>query len=282
MRLRTLLGGHPGTAALKNGSVKSDSVTFDFADYSPTNKGFKPMVREGAFDVSEMAIVTYLMAKSFGKPMVLLPEVVVARFQHAFGLYNAKLGTLKPSDLNRKRVGIRSFTTTTGAWLRGILANDYGVDLNSIDWVTFEDAHVAEFRDTTMRAPAGKPIIQMLLDGELDAVLGEKVEREGLKPLFPDVAAEEKAWFAKHQVLPINHMVVVSEKLAHEHPEAVREVFRLLRESAGRAPAGAPKFSTEEMRRSLELIIGYTAQQGLIPRAYAVDELFDDLTRTLR
>jgi len=282
MRLRTLLGDHPGTAALKNGSVKSDSVTFDFADYSPTNKGFKPMVREGAFDVSEMAIVTYLMAKSFGKPMVLLPEVVVARFQHAFGLYNAKLGTLKPSDLNRKRVGIRSFTTTTGAWLRGILANDYGVDLNSIDWVTFEDAHVAEFRDTTMRAPAGKPIIQMLLDGELDAVLGEKVEREGLKPLFPDVAAEEKAWFAKHQVLPINHMVVVSEKLAHEHPEAVREVFRLLRESAGRAPAGAPKFSTEEMRRSLELIIGYTAQQGLIPRAYAVDELFDDLTRTLR
>ena len=122
----------------------------------------------------------------------------------------------------------------------------------------------------------------MLLDGELDAVLGEKVEREGLKPLFPDVAAEEKAWFAKHQVLPINHMVVVSEKLAHEHPEAVREVFRLLRESAGRTPTGAPKFSTEEMRRSLELIIGYTAQQGLIPRAYAVDELFDDLTRTLR
>ena len=99
MRLRTLLGDHPGTAALKNGSVKSDSVTFDFADYSPTNKGFKPMVREGAFDVSEMAIVTYLMAKSFGKPMVLLPEVVVARFQHAFGLYNAKLGTLRPSDL---------------------------------------------------------------------------------------------------------------------------------------------------------------------------------------
>ena len=156
MRLRTLLGDHPGTAALKNGSVKSDSVTLEFAEYSPTNKGFKPMVREQAFDVSEMAIVTYLMAKSFGKPMVLLPNVVVARFQHAYALYNAKQGTLKPADLNGKRVGIRSFTTTTGAWLRGILANDYGVDLNSIDWVTFEDAHVAEFRDTTQRAPRGQ------------------------------------------------------------------------------------------------------------------------------
>src|ERR1700704_5063804 len=198
MRLRTLLGDYPCTAALKAGSIKSDSVTLDFAQVSPTHKGFKPMVREQAFDVSEMAIVTYLMAKSFGKPMVLLPAVVMARSQHAFALYNAKLGTLTPAGLNGKRVGIRSFTTTTGAWLRGILANDYGVDLDSIDWVTFEDAHVAEFRDTTVRAPQGKEIIQMLLDGELDAVLGEKVDRPGLKPLFPDAAAEEKSWFAKH------------------------------------------------------------------------------------
>jgi 4,5-dihydroxyphthalate decarboxylase len=282
MHLRTLLGDHPGTAALKNGSLKSDLVTFDFTEYSPTNKGFKPMVRDGAFDVSEMAIVTYLMAKSFGKPMVLLPDVVVARFQHGHALYNAKLGTLTPRDLNNKRVGIRSFTTTTGAWLRGILANDYGVDLNSIRWVTFEDAHVAEFRDTTVRAPAGKQIIQMLLDGDLDAVLGEKSELPGPKPLFPDVAKEEKSWFAKHGVVPINHMVVVSETLSNTQPQAVREVFRLLQESAALGPpAAVPKFSADEMRRSLELIIRYTAQQGLIPRAFAVDELFDDVTRAL-
>jgi 4,5-dihydroxyphthalate decarboxylase len=282
IRLRTLLGDHPCTTALKNGSLKSDLVAFDFAEYSPTNKGFKPMVRDGAFDVSEMAIVTYLMARSFGKPMVLLPSVVLARFQHAHACYNASLGMLAPADLNHKRVGIRSFTTTTGAWLRGILANDYGVDLNSIDWITFEDAHVAEFKDTTKRAPSGKQIIQMLLDGELDAVLGEKVDHPGLKPLFPDAASEEKSWFAKHGVLPINHMVVVSETLSRTQPEAVREMFRLLQASAALAPAGSPRFSPEEMRRSLEMIIGYTAQQGLIPRAFAVDELFDDLTRTLR
>ena len=283
MRLRTLLGDHACTSALKDGSIKSDLVTLDFAEYSPTNKGFKPMVREGAFDVSEMAIVTYLMARSFGKPMVLLPNVVVARFQHAYAVYRAELGHLKPRDLEGRRVGIRSFTTTNGAWLRGILANDYGVDLNSINWVTFEDAHVAEFRDTTVRAPAGKAIIQMLLDGELDAVLGEKVERPGLKPLFADALTEEQSWFAKHQVVPINHMVVVSETLSSAHPEVVREVSRLLRESAVLAPPPAvPRFDAEQMRRSLELIIRYTAQQRLIPRALAVDELFDDLTRTLR
>jgi 4,5-dihydroxyphthalate decarboxylase len=281
MRLRTLLGDHACTAALKNGSIGSDLVAFDFADYSPTHTGFKPMVREQAFDVSEMAIVTYLMAKSFGKPMVLLPAVVMARFQHGFALYNAKRGTLTPTDLNNKRVGIRSFTTTTGAWLRGILANDYGVDLDSIDWVTFEDAHVAEFQDTTRRAPKDKQIVQMLIDGELDAVLGEKSDHPDLKPLFADVEGEEKSWFAKHNVRPINHMVVVSEQLSRDHPDMVREVFRLLQESAARAPAASPRFSAEEMRRSLQMIIRYTVQQGLIPREFAIDELFDDLTRTL-
>jgi 4,5-dihydroxyphthalate decarboxylase len=280
MRLRTLLGDHPGTSALKKGSIRSGLVEFDFVDYSPTNKGFKPMVREQAFDVSEMAIVTYLMAKSFGKPMVLLPDVVVARFQHAYALTNAKQIATKPADLNGKRVGIRSFTTTTGAWLRGILANDYGVDLDSIEWITFEDAHVAEFRDTTRRAPADRKIVQMLIDGELDAVLGEKVEHPDLKPLFADAAAEEKSWFARHKVMPINHMVVVSRKLSETDPDAVREVHRLLAESA-KASAAAPHFTADEMRRSLELITQYAAQQGLIPRAYAVDELFDDVTRAL-
>ena len=277
IRLRTLLGDHPGTKALKDGSIKSDLVEFDFVDYSPTNRGFKPMVREGAFDVSEMAIVTYLMAKSFGKPMVLLPNVVLARFQHAYALYNAKSGTMKPSDLNGKRVGIRSFTTTTGAWLRGILANDYGVDLDSIDWITFEDAHVAEFKDTTKRAPAGKQIIQMLVDRELDAVLGEKVEHPDLKLLFPDVGREEKSWFAEQGVTPINHMVVVSAELSQNHPDAVREVSRLLRESAALAPAASPRFGADEIRRSLQMIIRYAAQQGLIPRVYTVDEILDDL-----
>jgi 4,5-dihydroxyphthalate decarboxylase len=286
MHLRTLLGDHPCTAALKSGSIRSDAITLDYTEYSPTNKGFKPMVRDAAFDVSELAIVTYLMAKSVGKPMVLLPSVVVARFQHAYAVYRAELGDLKPRDLEGKRVGIRSFTTTTGAWLRGILANDYGVNLDAINWVTFEDAHVAEFRDTTVRAPQGRQIIQMLRDGDLDAVLGEKVEGPDLKPLFANAAAEELSWFAKHGVVPINHMVVVSEALSKSHPDAVREVFRLLQRSASLTPAdarpGLPKLTADEMGRSLALISEYCAQQGLIPRAYAVDEMFDDVTRTLR
>jgi 4,5-dihydroxyphthalate decarboxylase len=126
MRLRTLLANYPHTAPLKKGEVESERVVFDFIDVTPVWSGFRAMVRERRFDVSEMAIVTYLIAKSFGKPMVLLPAVMTGRVQHAFAIYNGERGTLAPGELNGKRIGIRSFTTTTGAWLRGMFENDYG------------------------------------------------------------------------------------------------------------------------------------------------------------
>jgi 4,5-dihydroxyphthalate decarboxylase len=283
--LRTLLGDYPHTAALKAGAISSDRVALDFVNYSPTNKGFKPMVREQAFDVSEMAIVTYLIARSFNKPMVLLPAVMVGRFQHRYALYNPARGPMPVSDLGGKRVGIRSFTTTTGAWLRGILANDYGVDLDGIRWISFEEPHVAEYVDSTERAPPGKTIIQMLLDGELDAVIGETSDDPRLKPLFDDVKAEEKAWFARHGVVPVNHFVVVSGALAASDPEAVREVFAMLKQSKQVVSPADPDpipFGVENLRKSLGLIADYAAQQGLIPKALGVDDLFDDLTRTLR
>lgn len=287
MRLNVLLGDYPHTAALKKGAIASETVALDFVDYQPTHAGFKPMVRAAAFDVSEMAIVTYLIAKAHGKPMVLLPAVVMGRFQHEYALYNRARGPLAPADLKGKRVGIRSFTTTTGAWIRGILANDYGVDLDAIRWVTFEEPHVAEYVDTTERAPAGRKILDMLLANELDAVIGDRSDDPRLATLFPDPQAEAQAWHARTGVVPLNHMVVVSARLAKKHPDAVREAFRMLKASKAAAPPPADAldffpFGLAAMRKPLETIIAYAAQQGLIPRPYAVEELFDDLTRTLR
>lgn len=282
IKLRILLGDHPHTAAIKSGAIKSDLVELDFADYTPTNKGFKPMVRDGAFDVSEMAIVTYLMAKSHDKPMVLLPSVMMARHQYGFAVTNPAAGIVRPKDLEGKRVGIRSFTTTTGAWLRGILANEFDVDLGAIAWVTFEEPHVAEYVDTSTKAPSGKAIMQMLLDGELDAVLGEKSDDPRVKPLFSNIPMEEKAWIAAHGVVPINHMVVVSKQLSDTRPDVVREVKRMLDASLAAAAGKGPSYTKAEMDRSLELIIDYSAQQDLIPRKYSVDELFDDVTGALR
>jgi 4,5-dihydroxyphthalate decarboxylase len=283
--LRTVLGDHAHMRPLKAGEVRSERVAFEFVEFSPTNAAFKPMVREQKFDVCEMAIVTYLMARAHNKPLVLLPATMLGRFQHAYALTNAERGKFGPADLKGKRVGIRSFTTTTGAWIRGILANDYGVDLDGIRWVTFEDPHVAEYVDTTERAPRDKKILQMLLDGELDAVLGETSDDPRLKPLFPDPKAEAERWYRQHGVVPVNHLVVVTETLAESQPDVVREVYRLLEASkAASKPAGGidfVPFGVDAIRKPLELITAYAAQQALIPRKFSFDELFDETTRAM-
>jgi 4,5-dihydroxyphthalate decarboxylase len=286
--LHTMLGNYPNTAALKNGKLHSDLVDFDFAEVKVANNLFKQIVREAKYDVGELAIATYLQAKSYNKPYVLLPAVLVSRGQHHTIAYNAERGPLAPSDLAGKRVGVRAYTVTTATWVRGILANDYGLDLNKVEWVTFEDPHVAEYRDpeTIKRAPLGKELVQMLLDGEIDAaVVGDKLPDPRLKHLIPDHEAAAQRWAQKHSGIPINHMVVVRTELSKSRPDAVAEVFRLLRESKN--AAGAPKspeplrFGVQACRPVLEVMIDYCHKQALIPAPLSVDSLFDDVTREL-
>jgi 4,5-dihydroxyphthalate decarboxylase len=291
LRLHTLLGDYPNTLALKQGEIGSALVAFDFAEVKLAHTAFKRVVRDLEFDLAELALVTFLMAKAHGKPLVLLPAVVSARFQHPYLVYNAERGHLAPADLAGRRVGIRSYSVTTAAWIRGILANDHGVELDRVRWVSFEDAHVAEFRDppAVERAAAGKEMLAMLLAGELDAaVVANPVSANPrLKPVFPDPAAAAQDWYRRKRAIQINHMVVVRESLSKSNPRAVQEVFRLLLESkrvAGLPAAGTidmHPFGVEANRRNLEIAIDYAHQQRLIPRRYEVDELFDDVTRAL-
>ena len=287
-RLRTLLGDHPTTLALKQGQLASDKVALDIADFPQAYLGFKRVVRDLEFDVAELAIVTYLMARAHGKPYTLLPVVVLSRFQHPFIVYNAERGELKPGGLGGKRVGIRSYSVTTTMWLRGVLMNDHGLDIDSVQWVTSEEAHVAEFKDppTVQRAPAGRDLLSMLFEGELDAiVLGDKTLKDPrLKRLIPDPDRAAQEWHARNRAIQINHMVVVKNSVP---PDAVREVYRLLKESKRAAPAAEPgaldmtPIGLEANRRNLDIAIEYVYQQRLIPKRYTVDELFDDVTRSL-
>ncbi|HZF20457.1 MAG TPA: phosphate ABC transporter substrate-binding protein [Burkholderiales bacterium] len=288
--VRMLLGDYPITQALRKGEVKPDAVNLDFADVKAVSTAFKRVVRDLEFDCSELAIVTFLMAKAYGKPLVLLPAVVMARFQHPHIVYNMERGPLAPADLAGRRVGTRSYTVTTSTWLRSILADDYGVDLNRVRWVTFEDAHVAEFRDpaTVERAPEGKELTAMLLAGEIDAAILPAVPADPrLKPLIPDPAAAAEAWRKKYNAIQVNHMVVVKESLSKSDPGAVREIYRLLAES--KKAAKLPKagevdvnpFGVEANRRNLEVVIDTVYRQRMIPKRFSVDELFDDVTRAL-
>ena len=289
--LYTLLGDYPNTMALKKGEVTSSLVGFGFADVKVSNTAFKPLVREARFDVGELAIVTYLQAKVYGKPYVLIPATVLGRGQHHTIAYNPQRGSLEPTDLMGKRVGVRAYTQTTGAWVRGFLSDDYGIDPTKIRWITFEDPHLAEFKDPAFvtRAPEGKTLLQMLLDGELDAaIVGDKMPDERLAPLIPDADTAARKWAEKHGGVPINHMMVVRNTIAQSRPDVVREIYRMLRESRRVVPPPADgsvfdpwRFGVEANRDSLNTIIDYSFRQKLIPKLFSVDELFDDCTRAL-
>jgi 4,5-dihydroxyphthalate decarboxylase len=272
MMLKTLMGDHDVTRQFKTRTDK-----FDFVEVKGSAaQYFKRVVRDLEFDVAEMAIITYLIGKAHGKPYRLLPFVVLARYQHPYLVYNAERGSVTPEDLHGKRVGVRSYSVTTGAWIRNILTEDHGVDISRIKWVTFEEAHVKEFRDppNVERAPAGKEITAMLKAGELDAaILGAIPTDPQLKPVIRNPEEAGKRWSKKHGgAIQLNHLVVVRSSMPKTQAD---EVYGLLVES--KKAAGDPPMlphGVEANRRNLEVAIDCAYKQRLIPRRYNVEELF--------
>lgn len=275
MRLKTLLGDYPVTRALREGRVRSESIELDIADVKVPHTAFKRVVRDLEFDVAEIAIVTFLMAKAYGKPLRLLPTVMFGRFQHP---YLVSIKNLVPRELEGKKVAIRSSSVTTVAWIRGILLDDHGVDLNKVRWITFEDAHVAEFKEppNAERAPAGKTPLGMLLEGEVDAaILSDPVPQDPrLKPVIADPQAAAADWHRRKGAIQVNHLVCVRNSLPQD---VVDEVYRLLLESKNIGAKDSPScpFGLEENRVNLDVAIDYVFRQNLIPKRYTVDELLE-------
>jgi 4,5-dihydroxyphthalate decarboxylase len=291
-KLSLMTGNYPNTQPLKSGKVTSSLVNLDFVDVKVANQHFKAVVRDAKYDFSELAIVTFLQAKTYGKPYVLMPAVAVSRGQLQTIAYDGERGTMTPKDIAGKKVGVRAYTQTTGAWVRGILQEDYGVDVNGITWITTEDPHLAEYQDPAgmvVRVADDKSIPKMVIEGEtVAAIVGDSIPDPRLKYLVADHEAANKRYAAKAGGVPINHMYVVRQSLSKERPDVVREVFRMMVESAkqgvepGTEMAAGIRFGVEACRQSLERIIDYSYKQKLIPKPFTVDELFDDTTRNLK
>ena len=273
MKLKTLIGEYPVTKQFLTRGER-----FDFAQFQGNvSTMFKRVVRNLEFDVAEMAMMTYLVAKAHGKPYRLLPFVVLARFQHPYLVFDVTRNpSLTPEQLAGKRVGVRSYSVTTGAWIRSILMEDHGVDLSRIKWITFEEPHVAEFRDppNVQRAPAGKAIDAMLAAGELDAAIMGAIPRDAkLRPLIRDPEAAGRRWTEKHRAIQLNHLVSVKSTVSKA---AADEVYGLLLES--KKAAGDPPMlphGLEANRRNLEVAIECAYKQNMIPRRFTVEELFE-------
>ncbi len=277
--LSVALGAYGQDRAFRTRLNASGAVRFDFADIKPVNRAFAPMVRELRFDISELALVTFLQAKAYGKPLVLLPIAVATRFQEQALLCRADDATIRgPADLVGKRIGVRAYSQTTGIWLRGILADDFGVTPEDVHWVTFEAAHVAEYSDPpfTERTEAGSDMLEMLRAGALDAVIVGNEVPDGFRTVFPDPRAAGESFFAKHGFVPVNHMVVARRATLEAEPRAVASLLVAVQALLTASGRTVP-FGRAALRPAIDLALRYAAGQGLLPRALEPDDVWDGL-----
>jgi 4,5-dihydroxyphthalate decarboxylase len=297
--LQTL--GH--TSPLKDGTVRLPDFELEFIELPHIIQAFRRMVRGLEFDLAEMALTTYLTARAFHKPFTALPIFPERRFHHGAILYNTQLGVGRPKDLEGRRVGVsRGYTVTTGVWARGILQHEYGVDLDKITWVLSGDEHVAEFRPpaNVQSLEQGKTLESSLISGELAAAIGIKLEHPDIAPLIPDAAAHAFRRLASDSYYPINHLMVVKDAVLQKYPHVSVQLFEafgaakrqyLDRLRNGRIGAPSPvdrmytrvleitgadplPYGIEPNRAMLETLMGYAREQGILPRSYAMEELF--------
>ena len=309
LKLKTVTRTQGNNQALKDGTVKPRSFSFDFVEVPVLVDGFRRMVRGLEFDISEMAITTYICARAHGKRFTAVPVFLVRGFHHGAILYNTKAGIRTPKDLEGRKVGVnRGYTVTTGVWARGILQDEHDVDLSRITWVLSGDEHVEEYRAPANVVPMekGKKMADMLVAGELAAAIGVEVDHPDVKPLIPNGLEAGLQALRRNGHYPINHTVVIKDELLAAHPELAADVFdtfsrskqlyiQRLKGGLIEKPTeidemhrrvmeitGAPlPYGVEPNRKVLEELIRHAVTQRIIDRPVAVEELFALGTRGL-
>ena len=299
--LKMAIGDYGHTKALKDGSATPPGIQLEQIEVAPIIGAFRRMVRGLEFDISEMAITTYLCARAFGKPFTAIPIFLVRAFHHGAIVFNTKSGITRPADLEGRRVGLRGYTVTTGAWIRGILGSEYGVDLNKVTWVLAGDEHVAEYQPpaNVVSAPEGKELRDMLLSGEIDAAIGVgNVDSDDIKPLIPDARAAEVTYYQKTGVYPINHTVVVKNDALEAYPNLGQMLFEAFKQAkqpyldllrsggelsqrdqamatTAKIVEGDPlPYGVRANQKAIESIAQYAFDQKIIPQKVGVEELF--------
>lgn len=279
-----VLGDYRHVSELKS-REELGGVRLHFPSVDPIHDAFGGMIHDQRYDVCELAIGAFLQAWDFGKPLRLLPVVVVASVKHDCLYASPARDFSSPKELKGCRIGVRSYSQTTGLWVRAWLAEEFGVDAPDVTWVVTEGSHAAEYEDPRNVVHTDRSLTEELMVGEIDAaILGRRVAREhpSLKPIVDDCDERDREWVRRHGCVPINHMVAVTESFADQQPQAVEAIYDLLvsgiSSSVGQGPSdGSPsalRTGADAVRGGLELAADYALRQGMITRPVAdVDRL---------
>tara|TARA_B110000259_G_scaffold52319_1_gene61592 strand:+ start:24647 stop:25588 length:942 start_codon:yes stop_codon:yes gene_type:complete len=213
--------------ALKAGEIKMPDFCCAFEEVNPLPRAFRKMVREQAYDVSEMALTTYITARAYGVPITALPIFLVRDFHHKAIVTSKKSAVTSAKALEGQNVGVsRGYTVTTGVWARSILAEEHGVDLSQVTWLRSDEEHVPDWRmPTHVKDLTGEQSLEeQLAHGTLASAVG-LVASDATRTLIADPFAAGLSALKARGFYPINHLIVVRDELLAELPDLAQQIF---------------------------------------------------------
>lgn len=311
-RLLTFAGGvYDRTQALIDGTVKAEGIELNWFTL-PYDELWRRMLNHYEFDASELSFSSYLIARTLGKPLIAIPVFPARAFRHSYIFTNTKSGIKEPADLAGKRVGLTEFQQTATVWVRGILQHEYRVVLEDIEWFTRAGQSWMEFqmsrRYKVQQIPPGKMLDEMLINGELDALILPRLlpslvkAASTVRRLFENHKDVEKAYYKKTGIFPIMHTVVIREELWKDSPwiavslfkafqKAKEAAYQILNDSSPykismvwfREPLREQTevfgedpwpYGISKNRVAVETLMSYLYEQGLATRKLTFEEMF--------
>lgn len=304
-------GDYDRTQALIDGTIKPEGLELNWLTL-PHHEIWTRMLNHYEFDASELSLSSYLIARTLGRPLIATPVFPARAFRHSYIFVNTKSGIREPRDLMGKRVGLAEFQQTATVWMRGILQQEYGVSLEKIQWFTWAKRSRMEVempkRYEIRQIPAGKNADQLLIEGELDAIICASLfpsllhGAPNVRRLFENYQEVEIAYYQKTGIFPIMHTVAMREELWKECPWIAVSLFKAFQKAKELAYSRMNDLSPYKIslvwfreplreqrailgddpwayglgnnRHTIETLMGYLYEQGLVTTKLRVEELF--------
>ena len=296
---------HDWTRALFEGKVPDK--TFHIAMREQENVGVEGLVGDSPVaDYAECGLAGLIQSIANGTPVIAFPTFIRHTFRHSYILIRADRGITSPKDLEGKRIGT-SYNTTATIWIRGLLQDGYGVQLDKISWLDIgPPGYKAPPGLTVERAEKGTKLHDLLREGKIDALISfdaEMIHHQGsttVKRLFPDAGKEEREWWRKTHIMPFMNVIACPTATLRDHPAQAREVFDAfvqakelgLKELLNNRDSGLMwywealedqlevlgldpvPYSVSKNRIPIETLLRYCAEQGIVDRQLGVEEVF--------
>jgi 4,5-dihydroxyphthalate decarboxylase len=313
LKLSMTCGLYDRSLPLVEGRVKPRDIGLDI-HVNSDDRSRQRDAREGKFDVAEFFTGIYmadLEQRTLG--LTAIPIFVKRMFRHSYVYVNKRAGIREPKDLNGRRVGLQTWFTTTALWARGILEEEYSVNLRSITWVANWQEKVGRWEPPSWLkleiAPQGVKLHELLIAGEIDAGITTETWAPFGHPeidfLLPNYAAEERKYFKKTGFFPIQHTLVVKTAVLEQHPWVALSLFDAWQQSKAesyrwlerqrvhmtglwyrslweeeRAVAGADPYvwGFKKSRAEVDKMLEYALRQGLVSRRFQPEAMFHPST----